>query len=550
MTEAPTKNKKPAPSPCKCPDQHDPYCCCGLECFERPNYFCGHLLTDADLLLDQKYIIEKNKLRNRALHGYGVVCGLRIWCDPDCCGSIRIGEGYAIDNCGNDLVVCKEISFPFLEEARKCGYVDPPQPRKEHRREQAREMECDVKECFYIAICYEEELAEYTTPYKSGCDGGPSACEPTRIREKVYVKVLKELPKHTDFLKELEERIEHCYRILTEGPFSDILKVQADAYATGKLPEGHQGAEESAHYDNFCRLVVYFKKWLRCHPSPSSCDLEDRVMRIECPRSYKDDREGTIEAYRRLLDEVHEYVYGCIRNELVFPCKATDCASCVVLGTVEVTNGCITHVCNTHRHYVWSFANFFEVLLYELLENNQESKGRKSCCPERPIDLDFFLKLFHHDRWGGQKSAQSLMAAARQVRGSLRQAFDFTEERVMSPNVLLRKPIEEALDIGKTLGMNVTRVDAANFSSALDPVTASLPHFLKTSGLPDRIYAVVDEKGQVIAAVPGFTAPAADFTGSTSQTGDVQKRLDEMAAEIAALRAQLPKQGEQHEEPK
>ena len=32
-------------------------------------------------------------------------------------------------------------------------------------------------------------------------------------------------------------------------------------------------AEQTAHYDNFCRLVIHFKKWLRCHPSPSSCAM-------------------------------------------------------------------------------------------------------------------------------------------------------------------------------------------------------------------------------------------------------------------------------------
>src|SRR6266446_7788760 len=79
--------------------------CCGLHCFERPNYFCGHLLTDADLTLEQKYVVEKNKLYHRAIDGHGVVCGLRLTCDETCDGYIHVAEGYAIDACGNDLVV-------------------------------------------------------------------------------------------------------------------------------------------------------------------------------------------------------------------------------------------------------------------------------------------------------------------------------------------------------------------------------------------------------------------------------------------------------------
>src|SRR5689334_16142248 len=86
-------------SSCSCPEPaHD--ACCELTCFERPNYFCGHLLTDDDMRLEQKYFREKNKLYHRALHGHGVVCGLRLTCAPHCAGGIQVGPGYAIDPCG------------------------------------------------------------------------------------------------------------------------------------------------------------------------------------------------------------------------------------------------------------------------------------------------------------------------------------------------------------------------------------------------------------------------------------------------------------------
>jgi hypothetical protein len=280
--------------------------------------------------------------------------------------------------------------------------------------------------------------------------------------------------------------------------------------------------------------------------------MEEELCRIECPTDYNKDRLGTHNAYHKLLNMVHEYVYDCLRNELAFPCKVSDCASCVVLGTVEVTNGCITHVCNSHRRYVWSFANLFEVLLYELLEVRQEAAGQKGCCPERPIDMDFFLKMFHHDRWAGQKSAQSVMSAARQVRNNMRQVFDYTEERVMSPSVLLRRSFDEATDIGKALGMNVTKVDASGIFLGHDPIAASLAHFLQPSGRSNRIYAVVDDNDHVVAAIPEFGAPAAEFEAAVATTADMHQRLDDMTAEIARLREQLPKMkpDQQAQEPK
>jgi len=113
---------------CSC---HDPLPkgegCCELVCFERPKYFCGHLLTDADLTAEQTYLREKNKLYHRTLDGYGVVCGLRLTCDRDCKGHIRVGDGYAIDDCGNDLVVCKPQTFDVMGELRKRKWlVEPP----------------------------------------------------------------------------------------------------------------------------------------------------------------------------------------------------------------------------------------------------------------------------------------------------------------------------------------------------------------------------------------------------------------------------------------
>src|SRR6516165_6786925 len=92
---------------CRCGCPAATCTCCELLSFERPDYHCGHLLTDADLSLQVRYVVEKNKLRNRTLIGHGVVCGLKLTCDPLCCDHILVHEGYAIDDCGNDIVICE-----------------------------------------------------------------------------------------------------------------------------------------------------------------------------------------------------------------------------------------------------------------------------------------------------------------------------------------------------------------------------------------------------------------------------------------------------------
>src|SRR5438105_2411390 len=88
------------PSTCVCP------VCGGLECLCRPRFFAGQLITENDLNLLIHYLREKNKLHNRYLHGWGVVCGLEVVCSP-CDGKVTVREGYAIDPCGEDIIVCR-----------------------------------------------------------------------------------------------------------------------------------------------------------------------------------------------------------------------------------------------------------------------------------------------------------------------------------------------------------------------------------------------------------------------------------------------------------
>ena len=80
-------------------------------------FFAGQLLTESELNTEQAYVIAKNRLHNRYLHGWGVVCGLEVVCA--CEGFVHVKSGYAIDPCGNDIIVCKDTDFlKYLTSAR------------------------------------------------------------------------------------------------------------------------------------------------------------------------------------------------------------------------------------------------------------------------------------------------------------------------------------------------------------------------------------------------------------------------------------------------
>ena len=80
------------------------------EGFRRNNFFSGRLLTAADLQLEQTYFREKQRLHNRALHGFGIVSGLEVLRRRD---RLLITAGLALDCEGNEIVVPETQSHPL-----------------------------------------------------------------------------------------------------------------------------------------------------------------------------------------------------------------------------------------------------------------------------------------------------------------------------------------------------------------------------------------------------------------------------------------------------
>ena len=111
---------------CSCP------ACTGLECLERPRFFAGQLLSEADFNSEIDYVRAKQRLHNRYLHGVGTVCGLEVVCS-NCQGQVIIKPGYAIGPCGNDIIVCEEQQFDVVKaikalSARMVDCVEPKPP--------------------------------------------------------------------------------------------------------------------------------------------------------------------------------------------------------------------------------------------------------------------------------------------------------------------------------------------------------------------------------------------------------------------------------------
>ena len=108
--------------PCSCGCAPCDEISCGLDCAVQPRYFCGQLLTDADLSAGVTWSQGKFRLSRRR-EGWGAVCGLDVTCGPQP-GTVTVRPGYAVDCCGDDIVVCGDaildINKLFQQPPKQC----------------------------------------------------------------------------------------------------------------------------------------------------------------------------------------------------------------------------------------------------------------------------------------------------------------------------------------------------------------------------------------------------------------------------------------------
>ena len=136
--------------------------CDGLECLCRPRFFAGSAPDRRDLRRLDHYIVAKNRLHNRYLHGTGVVCGLEVVCNP-CDDTVTVRTGYAIGPCGEDIVVCADTAVDVGElirdaaASRRGGSTAMP-----YGGRPAQDCEA-ARQRWILAICYDERPSRGVT---------------------------------------------------------------------------------------------------------------------------------------------------------------------------------------------------------------------------------------------------------------------------------------------------------------------------------------------------------------------------------------------------
>lgn len=351
VSRSPSRKKpktKTKPEPCpKCGQ---------IECFKRTRYFPGQLLTNHDLETDQRYFIEKNKLHNRYLVGSGVVCGLAVRCGK-CDGTIIVEPGYAIDCCGNDIVLCDGAEFDVVEYLEACRRAVDPDC---HSKIPPQRFRCDDEPQEYcLILSYTETLAEPVTAFtrQNGCT--PNRCEPSRICEGYRLDLAKK--------DELEEQISppsiwdkfaECAREIL--PRWQEFASEAAAIEAQLAESNNQNlsAYHTAAFRLICRMKDFILDLYQRHPKVR-CSLPDEVRDIEAsfpalPQNSSDLatqneylRQARETAFRMGILVIQFYI-DCICDALLTPC--VEChEDGVLLACLTVCDGKIKKICNIVR---------------------------------------------------------------------------------------------------------------------------------------------------------------------------------------------------------
>lgn len=379
---------------CQCP------VCGGLECLCRPRFFAGQLLTEQEFNRLDRYILDKNRLHNRYLHGWGVACGLDVVCDT-CTGGVRVTPGYAVSPCGNDIVVCADAPVNVCDMINKCRQRE----RDDCLSPGAAAAGCEdgVQE-WVLAICYNETPSRGITPLRGGaacgcgggCGGGggcgcggsgqtgnhgsspcgcggasnghngnghngvasssgktrptsgratTAECEPTVVCEGYRFAVYKAPPR-------------------TRQPDTDVAGLAAGLLSTGsgrgemadrflacisglieQIPEPPPaGSSKLARHDWCCAVKDALAEYLREKPG-YSCLLVERVAAIVCPDpalSDPDFNAAMTVAEGQFGQVALELLFSCMCGALMPPCPPSAPADCVPLATIFIQHGTAT----------------------------------------------------------------------------------------------------------------------------------------------------------------------------------------------------------------
>ena len=263
---------------CQCGCASCQQTCCQLDCIVQPRFFCGQLLTDQDLNAMLGWARNKFRLA-RYRDGWGIACGLEVRCehDPKYPDRVIIGPGYAVDCCGDDIIVCQDemvdLSGVCRDAKDKCEEwwktANPNAPDVvigPHSIPAAKARIVD------LYIRYKEEPSDPQLVMGASACKGSGTCEPTRTRETFVV----------------------TWQPATgDDPITAAANHWREAYARcseviGKFRAQFQGLAKADGQ----QVKNWLLRWINNHPLHQFCFLQDQINKMEAA-SFQNEEQVT-----------------------------------------------------------------------------------------------------------------------------------------------------------------------------------------------------------------------------------------------------------------
>ena len=392
-------------------------CCDSLQSLVRPRFFAGQVLTEVDLMALESYAVTAHRLHNRYLHGPGVVCGLDLSCE-NCGDGIAVCPGYALDQCGRDLIVPSVQSVDVgamiaacLAAERVTPACDPPVRGAPNG--------CPDESHWCLTIRYTESQMRPVTPLgkpSAGCGGNagcgcggsspgaggcscggkvtptagwsctcgqggsrstgtcgcsasvpasslPPGCEPTRIVECYEFGVCRCDGSCCTLASVLEgtlpAKLLDCVKQIKPLVGKGLNSRQQHAMAQAAFGTVTDAESTRAGITTLYRAVLAL---YQTNPCRTTCKLSSDFQKID--NSPQQDGESEVAYNARLVNGtqlliglVVAYLRDCLCGALNPPCPS-DCDDRIVLGCFSFEDGAVSEICNIEcRRYAGSFTS-------------------------------------------------------------------------------------------------------------------------------------------------------------------------------------------------
>lgn len=313
-----------SPEPCAAPG------CTGIV-MERMHYYTGRFMAARDFTDEQAYFLTRSRLRNRLLHGWGIVCGLDVSHHPhkqsqpasDCAKRwVVVHAGMAIDCCGRELILQKDLYYELEHLKPPSGEQKPPA---------VQQGTTGAKQRFLLGIRYGEQYTECVPAlYAEG------ACDPKKVEanrfgecptpvEEDYTDRLRgkcwadpegsTVPTHFDDCPKMTgPSVESCLEL--DCPCGDMVPLALIAYDPADLNAGFtiglQGRRELPPSPDVLTHIVDFNWRHGGIMTMSELEQHNRELRVTFDRELLSPESDDYKAY------VEKHPFGIGVNEHTF----------------------------------------------------------------------------------------------------------------------------------------------------------------------------------------------------------------------------------------